>query len=102
MLNPGLVVNQGTKSKAPTVQIGLPKSYDEALDIIQRFEAGAPADHRIADSVSHHVLQSNGSLLDEPWFGSEDSERSAYVQVRPFFHSLRAISFLSRIDLPTL
>ena len=87
MLNPGLLVNSKTKSKAPVVQIELPKTYDEALDIIRRFEAGAPVDHRIADSVAHHVLQSDGSLLDEPWVGSEESERAAYVQEELYIHS---------------
>lgn len=67
------------KATAPIVEIPLPQTYDEAWDIVHRFEQGAPIDERISDSVAHHALKGTGSLRDEPWSGSEDDERLAYV-----------------------
>lgn len=79
--------------EAKTVTVDLPKTFDEAWDIIHRFEQGAEPDEVVADSVTHHALKGTGSLLDEPWHGSEESERLAYVTEGA---SISASSFVER------
>ncbi|SCZ90767.1 BZ3500_MvSof-1268-A1-R1_Chr1-3g02230 [Microbotryum saponariae] len=64
----------------------LPQSYQEALETIQQFEQGDVVREELADSISHHVFQGTGSLLDEPWFGTEESERKAYVSELVYSH----------------
>jgi len=71
---------QKTRKSADEVVIQMPDGYDEAWEQIHKFEKAAKRDIEIKDSVAHHAMKWAGSLLDEPWGGSEDSERSAYVQ----------------------
>lgn len=54
---------------------------------MRRFESSAPVEEEISDSVSHHALQNTGSLLDEAWHGSEESERLAYVCEELYIHT---------------
>lgn len=76
------------KSKPRTVEKVLPQSYDEAWAIIKKFESGAAMDENISDSVSHHAFKSTpGSLLEEAWSGSEESERLAYVTEELYIHT---------------
>lgn len=82
--------------EAQTVTVDLPKTFDEAWDIIHRFEKGAEPDEVVVDSVAHHALKGTGSLLDEPWHGSEASERLAYVTEGAWFRFRR---FVERADL---
>jgi phospholipase D1/2 len=47
---------------------------------VHKFEKAGSKGKEVADSVAHHQMKWDGSLLDEPWSGTEDSERAAYVQ----------------------
>ncbi|ORY72756.1 phospholipase D/nuclease [Leucosporidium creatinivorum] len=77
------------KNAPPTVTIPLPQGYEEAWDIIRRFERGDEVREKIADSVAHYALKrtAGGSLLDEPWSGNEESERNAFVTEELYIHS---------------
>lgn len=75
------------KEAAKMISLPLPQSYDEALDQIRRFEQAGASEPKIADSVAHHCLMNTGSLMDEPWTGTEDSERDAYVTEELYIHS---------------
>lgn len=61
--------------------------YDEAWEIVRRFEGADQVDEEISDSVAHHSQAGQGSLLDEKWVGTEDSERQAYVSELLYIHS---------------
>ncbi|GAA5839628.1 hypothetical protein JCM11251_003562 [Rhodosporidiobolus azoricus] len=84
-----LVTGEANKeaNKNPVLEVPLPQSYDEALDIVRRFEQGADQRDSIADSVAHHSQASGMSLLDEPWSGNEEAERAAYVTEQCYIHS---------------
>ncbi|KAK4058234.1 hypothetical protein OIO90_000973 [Microbotryomycetes sp. JL221] len=76
------------KTKPPTITLDLPSSYAEALDIVRRFEQADDVQEHIIDSVSHHALRGNDkTLVDEPWSGTEDSERMAFVTEELYIHS---------------
>ncbi|GAA5890842.1 hypothetical protein JCM6882_008832 [Rhodosporidiobolus microsporus] len=75
------------ENKNPVIEVPLPQSYDEAWATVHRFEQGAERREEIADSVAHHSQASGRSLLDEPWSGSEDAERNAYVTEQCYIHS---------------
>ncbi|KAM0793016.1 hypothetical protein ACM66B_000508 [Microbotryomycetes sp. NB124-2] len=76
------------KNALPTVTLDFPSSYDEALEIVQRFERGDDVQEQIADSVAHHALSGNlTSLVNESWSGTEDSERAAFVTEELYIHS---------------
>lgn len=53
---------------------------DEAWEQVHKFEKAGNKDKEVRDSVAHYAMKHQGSLLDEPWSGTEDSERTAYVQ----------------------
>lgn len=75
-LKPGETKN----TKEPAKTIPVPPTVAEAKATLERFEAAHPArDPPVADSVSHHALQSGKSLLDEPWYGDKESEKAAWV-----------------------
>ncbi|GJN91854.1 hypothetical protein Rhopal_004878-T1 [Rhodotorula paludigena] len=69
------------------VEVPLPPSYDEAWNLVRRFEQGDERREYIADSVAHHAHAGQGSLLDEAWSGDEVSERNAYVTEELYIHS---------------
>jgi hypothetical protein len=76
----GKVQKKTNKDNAPkSIEIPLPQTYEEALDIIHRFEAAGKDEEMIKDSVAFHAFRNQGSLLDEKWNGSEDDERLAWV-----------------------
>ena len=83
----------GTHSKhevveeSETIKIKLPE-LDEAWRILRKFEDVARNDGspRVADSVAHHAFEGQGSLFDEPWSGTEESERLAYVTEQLYIH----------------
>lgn len=90
----GEAINLGEKDKKAaknaeekTVQIELPDTYEDAWDIIHRFEKGDPVNESISDSVGHCAFRGGGSLLDEKWSGTEDSERQAFVQEELYIHT---------------
>lgn len=69
------------------VEVPLPTSYDEAWNLVRRFEQGDERREYIADSVAHHAHAGQGSLHDEAWSGDEASERNAYVTEELYIHS---------------
>lgn len=72
----GLVASNQTK--AETEEVRLPRTVEEACDIIVRFERGASelrSDADVADNVAQHALQDRTSLFDEQWLGSEVEEK---------------------------
>ncbi|KAH7905548.1 hypothetical protein BJ138DRAFT_1130428 [Hygrophoropsis aurantiaca] len=84
----GVVVSEATPVKKEKVP--LPATYEQAKDIIERFEQGADdirGDEDVADTVSQHMLQDRTSLQDEKWLGSEEEERDSYVSELLYIHS---------------
>ncbi|GAA6040745.1 hypothetical protein JCM8097_003276 [Rhodosporidiobolus ruineniae] len=71
----------------PTIKLPLPRSYDEACEIVRRFQEADEVREQISDSVAHHAMAGQGSLLDEPWTGTEESERNAWVTEETYIHS---------------
>lgn len=64
----GLVTPENTKEKIKEVKV--PPTVDEAVEIIKKFEGGAPrSDEDVADTISQHVQQDRTSILDENWLG---------------------------------
>ncbi|KAM0753544.1 phospholipase D/nuclease [Meredithblackwellia eburnea MCA 4105] len=80
-------VEKSKKDAPKTIEIPLPKSYDEAWEAIHRFERGDGDGAHITDSVAHHALMDTGSLLDEPWSGTEEDERMAFVTEELYIHT---------------
>ncbi|KAL4066624.1 hypothetical protein J3A83DRAFT_4098363 [Scleroderma citrinum] len=84
----GIVVSDETPIKK--VKVNIPVSYDAAVDIVRRFEAGSdpiPDDENVAGSVSQHALQDKTSLLDELWVASKEEELNCYVSELLYIHS---------------
>ncbi|PSS38102.1 hypothetical protein PHLCEN_2v82 [Hermanssonia centrifuga] len=80
----------GTKNDTKTETYPLPRSVDEAREIIERFEHGADnlrSDEDVSDNVVQHMLNDRTSLLDEKWLGTEEEERNAYVSELLYIHS---------------
>jgi len=76
------------KSSEKVENIPIPKSEDEARNIIARFESGAPrGDSGVSDSVSSHVLRDKTSLLNERWYGTEQEELDSYVTELLYIHT---------------
>jgi phospholipase D1/2 len=75
--NEGLVLSDKTQVK--TEKYPIPRSYDEAVSIIERFEHGADVlvgrrNEDVADTVGQHALQDTTELADEEWLGNEEEE----------------------------
>ncbi|KAG7085424.1 hypothetical protein E1B28_002985 [Marasmius oreades] len=84
----GMVVGNKTESKIQ--EIPIPRSEEEAKDIIRRFEEAAEQvrqDEDVADNVVQHMLMDRTQLADEKWLGTEDEEREAYVSELLYIHS---------------
>ncbi|KAH7921001.1 phospholipase D/nuclease [Leucogyrophana mollusca] len=84
----GVVVSEATPTKKEKVP--LPATYEQAKDIIERFEQGADdirGDEDVADTVSQHMLQDRTNLLDEKWLGTEEEERDSYVSELLYIHT---------------
>lgn len=78
----GIVLSDKTQVK--TEKYPLPRSYDDAVSVIKRFEHGAdPLVGRrhdaVADTVGQHALQDTTELADEQWLGSEEEELNSCV-----------------------
>ncbi|KAG2131140.1 hypothetical protein BD769DRAFT_1452087 [Suillus cothurnatus] len=71
-----------SQTKMKLQKVALPASYDDAVNIVRRFEKGSDdirGDEDVSDSVSQHRLLDRTRLSDEIWYGSEAEERDAYV-----------------------
>ncbi|GAA5871838.1 hypothetical protein JCM3774_000315 [Rhodotorula dairenensis] len=75
----------------------LPESFEEAWDIVRRFQAADNIHEEISDTVAHHCDAAGTSLLDEKWSGDEASERYAYVTEETYIHSKLLIADDQRV-----
>lgn len=78
----GIVLSDKTKVK--TEKYPLPRQYNDAVDVVERFEGGANAlvgrhHDAVSDTVGQHALQDVTELADEQWLGSETEELDSYV-----------------------
>ncbi|OAX38224.1 phospholipase D/nuclease [Rhizopogon vinicolor AM-OR11-026] len=83
----GMVLSQ-TKMKLEKVH--LPATYQEAVDIVRKFEEGSDdirGDEDVSDSVAQHRMLEKTDLTQEIWYGSEQEERDAYVSELLYIHS---------------
>jgi phospholipase D1/2 len=78
-----------------TVTMPLPASYDEAWRIVHQFERADEIKEQISDSVAHCCLKGTGSLMDEQWSGTEESEREAFVTEELYIHAKVSLVVLS-------
>ncbi|GAA6031278.1 hypothetical protein NBRC10512_003294 [Rhodotorula toruloides] len=82
-----LDVKAAAQKPNPVVEIPLPHGYDEAWDIVHRFERADDVREQISDSLAHHADHSGGNIATEPWCGDEASERNAFVTEETYIHS---------------
>lgn len=81
---------EGTKNQLKTETYKLPRTVEEARDIIENFQHGADSlrsDEEVSDNVVQHMLTDVTSLHDEKWLGTEEEERNAYVSELLYIHS---------------
>jgi len=78
-----------SKSKEDEIiTIDLPETIKEAQETLRRFEASCPEEWRhVPPTISRNTLQSGRTVHDEPWYGSEASEKDAYVSEELYIHS---------------
>ena len=79
----GLVVSDETPMKKEKIPV--PVSYEAAVDIVRRFEAGSdpiPRDEDVVPSVRQHALEDGMSLVDELWVASEEEELNWYANFK--------------------
>ncbi|KAH9021302.1 hypothetical protein EDB85DRAFT_2189711 [Lactarius pseudohatsudake] len=86
----GIVLSNKTEVK--TESYPLPRSYDEAVSVINRFEHGADVlvgrrHEAVADTVGQHALQDETDLAAEKWLGSEEEELNSYVSELSYIHT---------------
>ncbi|KAG5341907.1 hypothetical protein C0989_007067 [Termitomyces sp. Mn162] len=84
----GIIQSEKTPVKTETVPI--PQSFEEARDIVRRFESGAEGlrgDQEVSDTVAQHMLCDRTELPDEKWLGTEEEELNAYVSELLYIHS---------------
>ncbi len=72
------------KTKVKETKYPLPKSYDEAVSVIKRFEHGADPlvgrrHNLVSDTVGQHALQAGTELAQEQWLGTEEEELNSCV-----------------------
>ena len=84
----GMLVSDETKTEIE--EIPLPKSEEEAREIIEKFESGARGlrgDEEVADTVSQHLLEDRTGLAEETWLGTEEEELDCFVTELLYIHS---------------
>ncbi|GAA5853479.1 hypothetical protein JCM8547_002472 [Rhodosporidiobolus lusitaniae] len=81
----------------PVTEVPIPQTYEEAWEIVRRFEQADDVREEISDSVAHHAMAGQGSLMDERWSGTEESERKAFVTEELYIHSKLMIVDDSRV-----
>lgn len=66
--NMGMTVADNTADKIKDVKV--PGTYQQAVDIIKKFESGAPrSDEEVSDTISQHVQQDKTGIKNERWLG---------------------------------
>ncbi|KAI0295612.1 phospholipase D/nuclease [Multifurca ochricompacta] len=86
----GIVLSEKTKVK--TEKYPVPRLYDDAVAIIERFERGASAlvgrqHEAVADTVGQHALQDQTGLGNEQWLGTDEEELNSYVSELSYIHT---------------
>jgi phospholipase D1/2 len=74
------VVESSKEANKKVEAVAMPRTVEEARDILARFERGARGlrgDEGVEDSVAGHVMRERTGLLDEPWEGTPEEERNA-------------------------
>ena len=74
------IVLENTKVEFEEIEI--PKTVEEATEKIRKFEDAAKtlrSDRQVSDSIAHHAMIDDTSLLDEKWLGTEQEELDAWV-----------------------
>lgn len=74
------VVIENTQVKIEAVEF--PPTVEAAVEIVEKFEAGAVGqrdDIHVSDSIAHHALMDDTSLLQEKWFGTDQEELDRYA-----------------------
>lgn len=80
----------GGKAELKTETYQLPKSYEEAVEILERWKGAADRlrnDDDVSDNVVQHMLSDRTSLLEEKWLGTVEEEKAAYVSELLYIHS---------------
>lgn len=73
------IKQEDTKKKEPRLT-DVPKTTEEALDIIHKWESSCPEDApQIPTSIAHCCMDTDESVLDQPWYGSAKDEVRSYV-----------------------
>jgi len=90
LTNEGVVLSN--KAEVKTQKYPIPRLYDDAVTVIERFERGASAlvgrrHDAVADTVGQHALQDQTELSDERWLGSEEEELNSYVSELSYIHT---------------
>lgn len=79
-------------------KVAVPKTVEEAAEIIKKFERGAPrGDDGVADSIAQHVQMDDTPLESERWAGTQEEEKAWYV-VFSWLHDLD-LSLISMLVL---
>lgn len=80
VINASADVKKNAKGQEDISTIELPSNVRKAQAIINLWESCVPQEYRdIPSSISRNALQSGRSVVDEPWFGSEEAEKDAFV-----------------------
>ena len=80
-------VDQIGKKESVEKAVRLPKTVEEAKDIIRRFESAMErTDKHVSDNVGQHALQDKTTLFDEQWEGTEEEELSCFVSELCYIH----------------
>lgn len=78
---PESMLDKDGKTKTVAVEeVDMPASIEEAEDIIRRYGEGVPEESLdVRDSVASCFLHGQPDLREEPWNGTEEEEKRAFV-----------------------
>lgn len=81
VLTPGKhKANAGEDQRDHGKHITVPRTYEEAKAIVEKFENAAPrTDDMVADTVSQHAQLDRTTLQHERWMGTPQEEKDACV-----------------------
>jgi phospholipase D1/2 len=78
------------KTKTQVIEeVDLPKSVDDAMEILRKFETAAPrGEDHIKDTIASDILHGQTAIKDEPWPTSDEhEEKEAFVTEETYVHS---------------
>ncbi|PWN86991.1 phospholipase D/nuclease [Acaromyces ingoldii] len=81
--------SEGKKDPKTIARIAMPKTVDEAMDVIRRFQAAASRDdeNRVKDSIADCTLHGQRPIDEEHWPQDIEDEREAFVTEEVYVHS---------------